>query len=61
MLIISISSQEEPMSSPSISIKDYEYIDRLVKEGRKTEVKNWIVAHEAIEQTILLEYYRKVS
>lgn len=49
------------MSSPSISTKDYEYIDRLVKEGRRTEVKNWIVAHEAIEQTILLEYYRKVS
>lgn len=49
------------MSSPAITTKDYDYIDRLVKEGRKTEVRNWIIAHEAIEQTILLEYYRKVS
>lgn len=49
------------MSSPAITIKDYEYIDRLVKEGRRTEVMNWIVAHEAIEQNILLEYFHKVS
>lgn len=49
------------MSSPAISNKDYAHIDRLVKEGRNREVMNWIIAHEAIEQTILLEYYRKVS
>ena len=49
------------MSSPTISKKDYNHIDRLVKEGRNTEAMNWIIAHEAIEQTILLEYYHKVS
>lgn len=49
------------MSSPAVSTKDYAHIDRLVKEGRNREVMNWIIAHEAIEQTILLEYYKRVS
>ena len=49
------------MSSPAITKHDFDHIDRCIKEGRNTEVMNWIVAHEAIEQTILLEYYNKTK
>ena len=49
------------MSSPAITTKDFDHIDRLVQEGRNQEAMNWIVAHEAIEQTILLDHYHKRS
>ena len=49
------------MSSPAITERDFDHIDQCIKEGRTTEVMNWIVAHEAIEQTILLEYYQKAK
>ena len=49
------------MSSPAITTKDFEHIDRLVKEGRNVEAMNWIVAHEAIEQTILFDHYHKLN
>ena len=48
------------MSSPAIKTEDFEHIDECVTNGRNAEVMNWIVAHEAIEQTILLEYYHKL-
>ena len=47
------------MSSSTLTTKDYDHVDHLLKEGRKTELENWIIAHEAIEQTLLLEYYHK--
>lgn len=45
------------MSSPALSDQDYKHVDKLLEEGRETELRNWIIAHEAIEQTILLEYF----
>lgn len=49
------------MSSPALTEQDYKHVEKLVEEGKYKEILNWIVAHEAIAQTVLLEYYHKIS
>lgn len=61
LFIISITLEDFIMSSPAITTRDFDHIDQCIEEGKNSEVMNWIVAHEAIEQTILLEYYKKVK